>query len=134
MRFDPCIQATQTPFALSKTARAVALIALATLAPAGTALADPGEPLTRKVEFGDLNLERPDGIARLYARLEGAAEAVCHPLNGSSLRERMLWRDCVSDAVGNAVAELDRPALTARHLAKTGTQEQASKPDVAKRP
>lgn len=71
-----------------------------------------------EVKVGDLDLDKPAGVAVLYERLQFAARKVCGPssVTGSrlSLREQ---RSCVISAVDNAVHRLDKPALTAYHQA-----------------
>jgi UrcA family protein len=77
------------------------------------------EPATRVVRYGDLDLSRDSGVATLYSRINSAARAVCEPLDvmmPKVLRERF---DCRQDAVARAVADVNSPALTSYHLAKT---------------
>jgi UrcA family protein len=71
------------------------------------------------VHFADLDLARPAGIAALYSRLEGAAKRVCAPLEGKDLGSAAAFQRCVTGAVTRAVAEVDRPDLSAYCRAKT---------------
>jgi UrcA family protein len=112
-------------FARSAFATATFVLALG-LTPAAAG-ADPDEALSRTVQFADLNLDRPEGVERLYGRIRGAAKAVCSPAEGKSLKERAIWRACFEQAVGNAVAEIDLPSLTAYHIARTGKTGEPAK-------
>jgi len=71
------------------------------------------------VRYNDLDLDDAAGIAQLYARLRTAAEKVCD----TGYRPQALflahgWRACVTAALEQGVAAVDRPALTAYHAAK----------------
>ena len=71
------------------------------------------------VRYSDLNLDDAAGVAKLYARLQAAAEKVCD----TGYRPQALflvhgWRACVTAALEQGVAAVDRPALTAYHAAK----------------
>ena len=80
-----------------------------------------GATPSRAVRYDDLNLSASAGVAVLYSRLESAATAVCGDAQrvGSHFVSAA-WRDCVAGAVDRAVAQVDRPALTAYHAARTG--------------
>jgi UrcA family protein len=60
------------------------------------------------VRFADLNLTAPHDVAELYRRIEHSARKVC----AEHVRDK---DDCVRRAIANAVAKIDRPALTAFH-------------------
>ncbi|HJR71348.1 MAG TPA: UrcA family protein [Gammaproteobacteria bacterium] len=71
------------------------------------------------VRYNDLDLDDAAGIAQLYKRLRTAAEKVCD----TGYRPQLLflahgWRACVTAALEQGVAAVDRPALTAYHAAK----------------
>jgi UrcA family protein len=72
---------------------------------------DADTPQQRVVRFADLNLDRPEGIATLYARLRFAARQVCDD-EEPDLVLRMLSNTCVVRATERAVAEINSPALT----------------------
>jgi len=73
------------------------------------------------VRYGDLNLDDAAGVARLYARLQTAAEKVCDTgYRPQALFLAHRWRACVTAALDQGVAAVDRPALTAYHAAKAG--------------
>jgi UrcA family protein len=60
------------------------------------------------VRFADLDLNAPQDVAELYRRIENAARKVC----AEHVRDK---DDCIRRAIANAVAKIDRPALTAFH-------------------
>jgi UrcA family protein len=71
------------------------------------------------VRFDDLNLDRTPGVVRLYQRLHAAAQEVCGPPTPANSRiVASDWRQCVAAAVDRAVRQIDRPAVTAYHLAR----------------
>ena len=72
-----------------------------------------------EVRYTDLDLGKEAGVANLYARLKNAAEQVCdtgYPSSALFLSTKS--RACVADALQQAVAKVDRPALTAYHAAR----------------
>jgi UrcA family protein len=66
------------------------------------------------VRFGDLNLNRPRDVARLYNRIALVADKVCGPrsLSGSYSKSAD-YASCYADTLAQAVAHVDQPALTA---------------------
>jgi len=83
------------------------------------ATAAPGAVPARVVRFDDLNLEQARGVQILYRRIQVAAGAVCgEPVLPGTRFVSPLWKACVADAVQRAVAQVDRPALTAYHEAR----------------
>ena len=70
------------------------------------------------VHFADLDLSRSEGAAVLYQRLDGAAKAVCAPLD-RDLARYTAFKACVKGALSTAVAKVDQPALTAYYEEKT---------------
>jgi len=104
-----------TGTALQLGSAAPALVVPETAAAAAVALP------SQVVRYDDLNLAQPRGVALLYARIHAAAEMVCGTAQriGSRLPPNA-WKVCVAEAVDQAVAKVDRPALTAYHRARTG--------------
>jgi UrcA family protein len=94
----------------------------------GFSTANASEAVTAaaSVTYGDLNLEDPAGAAKLYRRIQSAAERVCGPsgLINSAL-VNPAWRDCVADAVDEAVEAVDSAALSAYHAVKTTPRARA---------
>jgi UrcA family protein len=93
------------------TGAAVSVISLACTA----AYADspPAETHSSIVHFKDLNLNRPQDVARLYKRLTVAADRVCGPrsLTGSHYKTAD-YQSCYADAVAQAVAHVDHASVT----------------------
>jgi UrcA family protein len=95
---------------------AAALVALVCAASASTTRAwEPGEPLTKKVPYGDLDLQTEQGANTLYKRLRIAADEVCAPYQSIDLARRIAWQTCVDRAVTSAVEQVNRPMVTAVH-------------------
>jgi UrcA family protein len=84
--------------------------------------ADPTDAPRRHVEvhFSDLNLSSTDGVSILYHRLQTAAESVCTEGGTRDLGSVFRVKTCVSAAISAAVADIDRPSLTAYYRAKHG--------------
>jgi UrcA family protein len=73
-----------------------------------------------EVRYTDLDLDKEAGVANLYARLRNAAEQVCNLGYGpAALFLSSSERACVTAALEEAVVNVDRPALTAYHAART---------------
>lgn len=67
-----------------------------------------------KVSFRDLDLQRPDDIARLYRRLNAAADQLCGSRAFNIFYYTLpQYQACVDDSVQKAVAHIKQPALTA---------------------
>jgi UrcA family protein len=91
---------------------AVASFALSTGA---LAHADSASDLrSETVKYADLNTASVQGAAVLYHRLTNAAKTVCRDLEpGRALGMMGPYSDCVHKALSNAVADVDRPAVSA---------------------
>src|SRR5256884_9659311 len=74
----------------------------------------------RVVQFADLDLTRTAGVMVLYARIKSAAQEVCEPINARALAASQAARKCVAESIARVVADVNAPALTGYHLAKTG--------------
>ncbi len=90
------------------------VLALALSTPAACLAVPPGdeEPRTRAILVSDLDLSRTADAAQLYRRIERAAIYVCEPFTSDSLARTMLYRKCVSGAIGRAVTEVNSPLFT----------------------
>jgi UrcA family protein len=81
------------------------------------------------VRYEDLDLSDAAGIHTLYGRIQHAAWLVCGQIvpaqNGPSGIENVHCRQTLVDA---AVAEVNRPALTALHTHKKPSERTASRP------
>lgn len=63
------------------------------------------------VRFADLDLSKPEGVARLYARISRTARDICGDADGSmSLKQK-----CVAKTIEDAVSRINKPLLTALH-------------------
>jgi UrcA family protein len=104
---------------------ALALLVLGAEGALFAAGAAADEVRSLNVRYADLNLDRPADVARLYQRIRLAAEDVCGPrlLTGSHLPAAGYQR-CFADAVAQAVARVDRPALSAYHQQRLGPAPQ----------
>jgi UrcA family protein len=73
-----------------------------------------GFPHSSVVRYQDLNLDRPQDVAKLYARITLAADKLCGPrsLTGSYVKSAD-YASCFTDTVAQAVARVDKPALSA---------------------
>jgi UrcA family protein len=93
---------------------AVSVIALA----CGATYADPPSPVgfqhSSLVRYSDLNLSRPQDVAKLYSRITLAADRLCGPrsLTGSHYKAAD-YASCYSDTIAQAVARVDQPSLSA---------------------
>jgi UrcA family protein len=107
---------TSAQFAAPASMIAAALIAFVCVATPRTAHgSEPAQPPTKKVVYGDLNLETEQGARTLYSRLRIAAEEVCAPYQNIELARRGPWYKCMDRAVTLAVEQVNRPMVTAVH-------------------
>lgn len=111
-------RADHRPLSFPRLMPAIAASLAVAMLSTAPALADSASP-TVSVRFDDLNLDGAAGVARLYQRLHFAAEKVCGPREATGSRLASLdWQKCVATAVDHAVKAVDRPAVTAYHLAR----------------
>lgn len=74
---------------------------------------------TETVRFADLDTSNVPGAAALYKRTRHAAERVCRNLDpGRALSLMEPYNACVQLALTNAVATINRPAVTAYATAR----------------
>ena len=98
------------------------------------AAAPPLVTESTEVRYGELDLDSAAGIAVLYTRLQAAAEKVC----GSRFRPGTLvvsasFGTCVAEALTQAVAAVDRPAVTAYHASNASLPDARSANRLAAR-
>jgi UrcA family protein len=94
----------------------VMFVAFAGAAASGRVVAQPyGQVLTKKVTYGDLNLENEAGAKVLYARLRRAAQDVCSPYQSDELARKRVWQTCVENSLSDAVGRINKPLVTALH-------------------
>lgn len=66
------------------------------------------------VGYSDLNLAHPEGAAALYRRIKAAGRTACGPSpDPRRVNEVRLYQSCYEQAIAEAIAQVDRPALTA---------------------
>jgi UrcA family protein len=97
----------------------IATTLMAFAAGASALAAQPADRLTKRVTYGDLNLESPEGAKALYSRLRYAAREVCSPFESKELSRRDMWQACVSGALESAVAKINKPLVSALHNQST---------------
>jgi UrcA family protein len=74
-----------------------------------------------RVNFADVNLSNPQGIATLYTRLQQAAAKVCgQEPQIFDLSQHAAWSKCVNTALDGAVAQVHSIGLTALHAQRVG--------------
>lgn len=72
------------------------------------------DPRSLTVHYADLDPASIAGAAVLYRRLESAARSVCRDLEpGKELARGPAYAECLRNALGNAVVNVDFPAVTA---------------------
>jgi UrcA family protein len=76
--------------------------------------ATAGAP-TITVKYDELDVTTQRGAQELYARLRAASKQVCAPLDSRDLRRHYAWKACYTQALSNAVVQVNREAVTALH-------------------
>ncbi len=104
---------------------AAAGLVAAPLLATGPAWASISDTQTRSVtlRFDPRDLNTDHGADRLLSRISGAATKVCDD-GGSMLQlESSAYRVCRHDAIARAVADLNRPTVTAAYTRHFGERE-----------
>jgi UrcA family protein len=97
----------------------IAALALSTCLVAYSASAQP-KVKAQTVSFADLDLSKAAGAQTLYKRIKAAARNVCGPAdNYTYVTPSKQFRQCYEKAIADAVAQIDRPSLTALHREET---------------
>ena len=65
------------------------------------------------VRYADLNLNTPEGVEALYARLRAAAREACSHLEGRALVDFVEWRSCYEGALAAAISNVNSATLSA---------------------
>jgi UrcA family protein len=91
--------------------------------PATSVSAQDRQIVSATVQYSDLNLSTREGGKAMYQRIKSTARKLCgdEPDIGE-IGAMDGWRTCVSDAVNNAVGQLNAPTVTAfngHHSAST---------------
>ncbi len=83
---------------------------------------------SRVVSYSDLDLSTEAGVRTLYGRIQNAAWRVCgdivEPHNAAAAAENAKCRQALVDA---AVAQVNKPALTALHAGKKPAEAMESR-------
>jgi UrcA family protein len=108
--WETVMQNLNTLFAVTALASgALAAGSVSTVARAESITAPP----SITVFYGDLDINNVRGAARLYQRISFAAETVCRDLGrGRQLTLLSRYKSCVRSAINDAVAYVNRSALT----------------------
>jgi len=107
-------ESTFTWSSIMKTFKLLAVTAAFGIAGVAGATTSSELPSVR-VRYDDLNLNAPAGIAKLHARIHGAARFVCTPLESRVLGLREAYDRCVVDAVTEAVNAVGNANLSDFH-------------------
>ena len=97
------------------------LVVLTLLGSARAALANGYESddvARQRVVYTDLNLDRTGDAAKLYARLERAADHVCYADLSPYTEINVARRACARHALEDAITRIAHPNLTAVHEAR----------------
>ena len=94
-------------------------VLLSPLATTSAAAASSYEVATSTVKFSDLNLNTPEDVATLYARIKAAADEVCEPIDSRSIDTFIRVRRCKEQAISRAVADAQSSQLMSFHMATT---------------
>ena len=99
----------------------IVALAVCTSLVAYSASAEP-KAKQQTVSFADLDLSKPAGAQTLYKCIKAAARRVCGPVDRYTfVTPAQTSRQCYEQAIADAVAQVDRPSLTALHREETRT-------------
>jgi UrcA family protein len=82
---------------------------------------DADKVASQVVRYADLKLDSKAGVAALYQRIQRAADQVCRKQQG--VHQLLLQPEitvCTRDSADRAITEVNLPALSEMHFAKTG--------------
>lgn len=77
------------------------------------------DPPSRRVYFGDLDLNRDTGVETLYSRISSAAREVCKTYDGWEPKLFTHSYECRHQALARAVSDVNSATLTNYYLVKT---------------
>ncbi len=100
-------------------AAAVAISATMSLV-AFNAQAEEAEAKTVTVKIDAFDLSKAQGAEAVYARLRNAARQVCRTLESRDVSLKKEHRECVEQALDEAVAQVNSTRLTALHRSESG--------------
>jgi UrcA family protein len=90
----------------------VPLLIASLIDPVNAAILPPrATSVTVRYRSGDL--DTPQGVAGVYRRIRGAAETVCGQPDDVLMLEKLIWSQCVEQAITRAVASVHSESLSA---------------------
>jgi UrcA family protein len=78
------------------------------------------QPVSRQVNYSDLDVTQASGVKALYHRLVVASGAVCERYEDAELSRMRPYKICVGRALSAAIADINNPLLTSYYESKTG--------------
>ena len=96
----------------------VATIAVVAFSLPAVASAEEFKGRAEKVTYSDLNVQKEEGAASLYRRLQHASKRVCGVesiMNAGGVRAISMAQRCYRDTLDAAVAKIDNATLTEIH-------------------
>ena len=90
----------------------VGALVMSPIEPVRAAILHPGARSVT-VRFHSGELDTPQGVAGLYRRIRAAAETVCGQPDDILLLYRLVWDQCVDQAIAGAVAGVHSESLSA---------------------
>lgn len=94
-------------------------ILVGSLSAVAAVTAQPDDPPSRRVYFGDLDLNRDTGVETLYSRISSAAREVCKTYDGWEPKLFTHSYECRHQALARAVSDINSATLTNYYLVKT---------------
>lgn len=82
--------------------------------------AEPTDPPSIRVKYGDLNLQSSAGVETLYKRIHSAAKDVCAFAGDRELSVLTFDRNCAANTESLAIKQVNNAALSAYYQAKIG--------------
>jgi|SRR5580704_1107762 UrcA family protein len=89
-----------------------AALAVWPIGPVNAAILNP-RATSVTVRFHSGDLDTPQGVADLYRRIRAAAKTVCGPPDDTLLLYKVIWDQCVDQAIAGAVASVHSESLSA---------------------
>ena len=103
-----------------KTRSSMLVLSIALLFGDAPLLAHADELPQRTLRFSASDVATEAGIGVLYGRIQRAAREVCEPLDTHTPGSRAIANRCQAEATAHTVADLNQPALTRYHFARSG--------------
>jgi UrcA family protein len=100
--------------------RKIIVLALAALSLAGVSTPAAAETMSVAVQYSDLDLSSPAGLAALERRIEAAAKRICVPIPVRSSLSNPTRSSCVRQAMASVQAQVARIVDNNRMLALSG--------------